>query len=108
MFEDFSIIVFIPYPLSVLTAYCRISKTDEVKSITADETPRYTHGLIIILCIITVLIMALNMCNFVGFMLYIFSMPMVVIFPFSVVFVLQSYNLTKAVIYVAVIEIIVF
>jgi hypothetical protein len=94
--------------------YYKISKTDEAKKITLNEkvnTASYYIAAAIAVFLIIIILAALSfevVASILMFCFFIFIISMISIFPLLIILILQSYDLIKTVICVAVIETVVF
>ncbi|MDR0762576.1 MAG: hypothetical protein LBF13_05975 [Campylobacteraceae bacterium] len=110
--DIFTIITFFPYLVSLLILYRKISKTDEVNEIVVNKEDkkvvRHVHIAIVVLFVITIFAIKIG-TDAVAFVLFLLIMvPMIIILPFLVILILQSYNLTRIVICVAALETVFF
>ncbi|MDR1615235.1 MAG: hypothetical protein LBS26_06715 [Campylobacteraceae bacterium] len=110
--EIFTIITFFPYLASLLILYRKISKTDEVNEIVVNKEDkkvvRHAHIAIVVLFVITIFAMKIG-TSAVAFVLFLLVVvPMIIVLPFSVIVILQSYNLTRIVICAAALETVFF
>ncbi|MDR2790140.1 MAG: hypothetical protein LBB59_04125 [Campylobacteraceae bacterium] len=111
LFDDiFTIITFFPYLVSCISFDFnrKISKTNEINEIAvekeAKKAKRYGQFGLIGLFVLAIYDGIIRGMSVVFALLFFVLIPMIIILPFSVILILQSYNFTKAAICAAALE----
>jgi hypothetical protein len=112
--KSFSIVVFMPYLLSLLGSYHKISKANKAEEVVVSKKANRTverayYTAIIILVIALIIAVILIIAEYVRVIFYIMFIMLsisfvIVILPHLVLFVLQRFDLTKIVICAAALE----
>ncbi|MDR2635635.1 MAG: hypothetical protein LBC08_02265 [Campylobacteraceae bacterium] len=109
IFRDITIIVFLPYLLSLLVTYYQISKASEANNIAINKDSKVSMGInTAVIVTFIVMIIASIFSHFIASILFVFLVPILLTIPVFIILILESFNLTKTTILIAAIETIIF